>query len=167
MPLTKKIFLNLKRLRKFFDLLLKPSQFKFLGEKQSLFNDEIEIHKRLLFDEYLKNISNTYGAENSGVKFANVLSLLNDVTVRILIKILDMKKGAGGGGYLDFVRPSERIPPPNLGPMSESVGGGGGGGVPHCPHMLGTRPRVLISGLQTHWLNEHEVPIHISLYRCL
>uniref|UniRef100_A0A914DVI9 Uncharacterized protein n=1 Tax=Acrobeloides nanus TaxID=290746 RepID=A0A914DVI9_9BILA len=49
-------------------------------EKQSLFNDEIEIHKRLLFDEYLKNISNTYGAENSGVKFANVLSLLNDIT---------------------------------------------------------------------------------------
>jgi hypothetical protein len=31
------------------------------------------------------------------VKFANVLSLLNDITVRILIKILDMKRGAVGG----------------------------------------------------------------------
>uniref|UniRef100_A0A914E5E4 Nuclear receptor domain-containing protein n=1 Tax=Acrobeloides nanus TaxID=290746 RepID=A0A914E5E4_9BILA len=49
-------------------------------EKHSLCNSEIEIVKGFLFEEYHKNLINTYGFEKSGVKFANVLCLLNDIT---------------------------------------------------------------------------------------
>lgn len=52
-----------------------------LGEKAYLHKDIIELNKSLLFSEMHTNFVQTYGFEFGGIRFANLLCLLNDMLV--------------------------------------------------------------------------------------